>query len=269
MSHKTGSASLGHQLAAPNPTWSVLDWAPDGSSFLAGIDYDHGTTLYWFHATDTAAGEIERVVLLTTPLSSVTWSAIPLEPNLTVAIWGKVCREPTPVRTRTGERLRCTASNLTVEQDPLTASLRMKRQVVTRRHNELITALYAEEECRELYVTVICRGETASTSRRNRRVERTQSHQQNRIHAQAPHQTPHPRCRSAMLARVWRMRPESDTNGTGKPVANATRNTRKRLRRETVLTVIVLQAQARQQMTVTSECLSSHLTAVHVQDDRY
>ena len=90
-----GSASLGHQLAAPNPTWSVLDWAPDGSSLLAGIDYDHGTTLYWFPATDTADGEIEPVVLLSTPFSSVTWSAIPLEPNRTVAIWGKVSLSPT------------------------------------------------------------------------------------------------------------------------------------------------------------------------------
>ena len=51
--------TLRHRFSFPDPQWETLEWAPDGSGFLAGLTEVYDEHLYWF-----PAGDAEPVLLL-------------------------------------------------------------------------------------------------------------------------------------------------------------------------------------------------------------
>ncbi|MEA3397737.1 MAG: hypothetical protein U9R05_09785 [Chloroflexota bacterium] len=54
-----GETTLRHRFSFPDSQWETLEWAPDGSGFLAGLTEVYDAHLYWF-----PAGDAEPVLLL-------------------------------------------------------------------------------------------------------------------------------------------------------------------------------------------------------------
>lgn len=60
--------TLRHRFSFPDPQWETLEWAPDGSGFLAGLTEVYDEHLYWFPAGDT------EPVLLLVGSSTAHWA---------------------------------------------------------------------------------------------------------------------------------------------------------------------------------------------------
>jgi hypothetical protein len=65
-----GEKALRHRFSFPQPTWRTLEWAPDGSGVLVGLESARLGRLYWF-----PAGGGERVLLLASELGAVQGAA--------------------------------------------------------------------------------------------------------------------------------------------------------------------------------------------------
>ena len=64
-----GETTLRHRFLFPRPMWKTLEWAPDGSGVLVGLESARQGRLYWFPACGG-----ERVLLLTDALDSAQWA---------------------------------------------------------------------------------------------------------------------------------------------------------------------------------------------------
>ncbi|MCX7681760.1 MAG: hypothetical protein N2508_07330 [Anaerolineae bacterium] len=63
------TAVLRRSFSVPEPTWTVLEWAPDGSGFIAGLEWGYDEHLYWFPARGG-----EPVLLVAGSLGVAQWS---------------------------------------------------------------------------------------------------------------------------------------------------------------------------------------------------
>jgi len=61
--------TLRRRFAMPELEWTTLEWAPDGSGFVAGVGWVYDEHLYWFPADGT-----DPVLLVAGSLESVCWS---------------------------------------------------------------------------------------------------------------------------------------------------------------------------------------------------
>lgn len=64
-----GKTALRRRFSFPDPAWKALEWAPDGSGFLAGLESVGEGRLYWFPADGG-----EPALLLAGPLDVVRWA---------------------------------------------------------------------------------------------------------------------------------------------------------------------------------------------------
>jgi hypothetical protein len=64
----SGDAVLRHRFSVPESESTVLEWAPDGSGFLAGLKWAYDAHLYWFSADGA-----EPVLLLAGSLGAAQW----------------------------------------------------------------------------------------------------------------------------------------------------------------------------------------------------
>lgn len=62
-------AVLRRSFSLPDLTWTVLEWAPDGSGFIAGVEWGYDEHLYWFPAHNG-----EPVLLVAGSLGMAKWS---------------------------------------------------------------------------------------------------------------------------------------------------------------------------------------------------
>ena len=65
----SGETTLRHRFSVPDPEWTVLEWAPNGSGFLAGLDWVYDEHLYWFPADGT-----DVVLLLADSIGAASWA---------------------------------------------------------------------------------------------------------------------------------------------------------------------------------------------------
>jgi hypothetical protein len=69
-----GGSTLRHRFSFPQPRWSTLEWAPDGSGILIGLESACHGRLYWFPADGG-----EPVLLLADALGSAQWAPRAIE----------------------------------------------------------------------------------------------------------------------------------------------------------------------------------------------
>ncbi len=60
---------LRRRFQVPEPHWTLLEWAPDGSGFLAGLEWGYAEHLYWFPARGG-----DPVLLITDAIGLAAWS---------------------------------------------------------------------------------------------------------------------------------------------------------------------------------------------------
>jgi hypothetical protein len=65
----TGETTLRRRFSFPDLWWKTLEWAPDGSGVLVGLEGGYGGRLYWFPADGA-----EPVLLLAGSLGSAHWA---------------------------------------------------------------------------------------------------------------------------------------------------------------------------------------------------
>ena len=64
-----GEATQRYTFSIPGPRWTALEYAPDGSGFLVGLEWIYDEHLYWFPADDA-----EPTLLLAGSLETVRWA---------------------------------------------------------------------------------------------------------------------------------------------------------------------------------------------------
>jgi hypothetical protein len=72
-----GEATVRHRFSFPELEWRALEWAPDGSGFLVGLDSVYAGHLYWFpvrEGGDEGEGKLEPVSLLSGRVGAVRWA---------------------------------------------------------------------------------------------------------------------------------------------------------------------------------------------------
>ena len=71
-----GETTLRHRFSFPQPRWQTLEWAPDGSGILAGLESARHGRLYWI-----PAGRAKPVLLLAGDLGAAQWAPRTEEPQ--------------------------------------------------------------------------------------------------------------------------------------------------------------------------------------------
>ncbi len=69
-------ATFRRRFSMPELEWTTLEWAPDGSGFLVGLEWVYDEHLYWF-----PAGNADPVLLLADSLGAARWASRTVDPR--------------------------------------------------------------------------------------------------------------------------------------------------------------------------------------------